>query len=57
MKLLYYLPMLLCLAYTARGEEIEKDTAKIRNVELNEVSCSRSSNSATSGWNPCRHRP
>ena len=37
MKLLYYLPMLLCLAYTARGEEIEKDTAKIRNVELNEV--------------------
>lgn len=29
--------MLLCLAYTARGEEIEKDTAKIRNVELNEV--------------------
>lgn len=37
MKLLYYLPILLCLAYTARGEEIEKDTAKIRNVELNEV--------------------
>lgn len=37
MKLLYCLPMLLCLAYTARGEEIEKDTAKIRNVELNEV--------------------
>ena len=29
--------MLLCLAYTARGEEIEKDTAKIRNVELSEV--------------------
>ena len=55
MKLLYYLPILLCLAYTARGEEIEKDTAKIRNVELNEVVVQ--SFSATSGWNPCRHRP
>ena len=37
MKLFYYLPLLLCLTYTAKGEEIEKDTAKIRNVELNEV--------------------
>ena len=49
--------MLLCLAYTARGEEIEKDTAKIRNVELNEVIVQSFKNSATSGWNPCRHRP
>ena len=57
MKLLYYLPMLLCLAYTARGEEIEKDTAKIRNVELNEVVVQSFKQSATSGWNPCRHRP
>ena len=37
MKLFYYLPLLLCLTYTAKGEEIEKDTTKIRNVELNEV--------------------
>ena len=56
MKLLYYLPILLCLAYTARGEEIEKDTAKIRNVELNEVVV-QSFKQQRSGWNPCRHRP
>lgn len=37
MKTLYYLPILLCLSYAARSEEIEKDTTKIRNIELNEV--------------------
>lgn len=37
-RLYYYIPILLIgLAHTAAGEETDKDTAKVRNIELNEV--------------------